>query len=94
MRKKRRTIAQIADDLAAALKRESADIIADRRPADRGQGPARPRRLAAVARGQLRLERSTADNYMSAASFAAKLPNGWQFEAAADRALFARQQTR
>ena len=28
MRKKRRAIAQIADDLAAALKRESADIIA------------------------------------------------------------------
>jgi hypothetical protein len=71
MKKKRRTIAQIADDLAAALKRELADVVAiggllleAREAVDYGDW----RAWLATNFGS---SSKTADNYMSAASFAA-----------------------
>ena len=73
MKKKRRTIAQIADDLAAALKRELADVVAiggllieAQDQLDHGQWlPWLEANFGSSVR--------TADNYMNAARFASKL---------------------
>ena len=73
MRKKRRVIAQIADDLAAALMRKSADVVAiggllieAQDQLDHGQWlPWLEANFGSSVR--------TADNYMNAARFAAKL---------------------